>query len=664
MKQTLKKLLSLMLCVVFVAGVLPMTAGAETITEYSQGDIIEFGWYPQTKVTDSRILAHLNAVAPAWESWTSYGYYSGTGMVSDGQMKPGDFMRYTDIVVDGVKYRGVKFTSYRPYCTGYVSSDAYYSDQDESGYYVGNTYWFRFDPLRWRVLDPAAGLVLCETVIDSQAYSNYIVYDKKADPYGHAIFWGNAEKTRYANNYAESDIRQWLNDAFYTTAFSAAQQGILQTTALDNKAYSTDRSAYDAASTNDKIFLLSYSDILNTQYGFSASVDEKDAARSVKATDYAKCQGVYVSQWTSNSSWRLRSAGIYTDLACVVNTDGVVFCNSSVGDTSFGIRPACKFDLTAEILQPSVEIGSAPVHTMTSTVTAPTCTEKGYTTHACQDCTYTYTDNEVNVNPDNHTGTADWTKTATTHEKQWSCCKAYAVKSEAHKWTDGVCADCGYVCAHTGGEATCTEQAACEIFDEHYGELNPDNHTGTAEWTTTATTHEKQWSCCKAYAVESEAHKWTDGVCTDCGYVCVHTGGEANCTEKAVCEICHEHYGETVPKHDYTAWTPVESEDGTSVEHTRTCTRCGDTQTAPHHFTDWETKSKSTFFEDGQDVRTCTVCAHTEYRLVYSTVNRILNGLAGFGLFLVAVMLSPFFWIIKTTSPDLYQQLLHALTGK
>ena len=107
MKKTLRKLLSLLLCVVFAAGVLPMTAGAQTITQYSKGDVIEFGWYPQTKETDSRILAHLNAAAPAWESWTSYGYYSGSGNSHDGQMKPDDFMRYTDIVVDGVKYRAM-----------------------------------------------------------------------------------------------------------------------------------------------------------------------------------------------------------------------------------------------------------------------------------------------------------------------------------------------------------------------------------------------------------------------------------------------------------------------------------------------------------------------------------------------------------------------------
>ena len=302
------------------------------------------------------------------------------------------------------------------------------------------------------------------------------------------------------------------------------------------------------------------------------------------------------------------------------NADGCVSVYFSTNATWSGIRPAFKLDLTAEILQPSVEIGSAPVHRMTSAVTAPTCTEKGYTTHFCQDCPYTYNDSEVD---------------ALGHDADTKPLK----------------------------EATCIEQAVCSVCGESYGELNLDNHVGTAEWTTTTTTHEKQWSCCKVYAVENEAHKWENGVCADCDYVCKHQGGEANCTELAICEICGERYGETVPKHDYTAWTATETADGVSV-HEHTCNRCGDTQTEPHNFSSWTPVTKSTFFKDGQDTRTCTVCAHTEYRLVYSTLNRILRGLAGFGLFLVAVLLCPFFWIIKTTNPDLYKLLVHALTGK
>ena len=79
MKKALKKILSLLLCIVFAVGLLPMTASAKTITQYSTGDTFEFGWYPQSEVTDTTITSQLNAQAPGWDDWTSYGYCIGTG---------------------------------------------------------------------------------------------------------------------------------------------------------------------------------------------------------------------------------------------------------------------------------------------------------------------------------------------------------------------------------------------------------------------------------------------------------------------------------------------------------------------------------------------------------------------------------------------------------
>ena len=43
---------------------------------------------------------------------------------------------------------------------------------------------------------------------------------------------------------------------------------------------------------------------------------------------------------------------------------------------------------------------------------------------------------------------------------------------------------------------------------------------------------------------ETIGHKWVDGICSVCDEVCGHDGGTATCTEKAVCDICGESYGE------------------------------------------------------------------------------------------------------------------------
>ena len=94
------------------------------------------------------------------------------------------------------------------------------------------------------------------------------------------------------------------------------------------------------------------------------------------------------------------------------------------------------------------------------------------------------------------------------------------------------------------GEAYCTAKAVCDICGDSYGELAPDNHSGTLDWIRTDTAHEKKWDCCGTIVVAKEEHKWENGICAECGYGCAHTGGKANCHTKAVCELCHNLYGE------------------------------------------------------------------------------------------------------------------------
>ena len=98
--------------------------------------------------------------------------------------------------------------------------------------------------------------------------------------------------------------------------------------------------------------------------------------------------------------------------------------------------------------------------------------------------------------------------------------------------------------SHTGGTATCTAQAICTVCGKAYGGMNPANHTGIAQWNQTADTHSQIWSCCGTVVVEEESHHWNNSVCTECGYGCSHTGGEATCKAQAVCSKCGQSYGE------------------------------------------------------------------------------------------------------------------------
>ena len=136
-----------------------------------------------------------------------------------------------------------------------------------------------------------------------------------------------------------------------------------------------------------------------------------------------------------------------------------------------------------------------------------------------------------------------------TEEKQYyDCCGAVTVGQEPHEWEDGKCAECGYGCTHSGGTATCTARAVCELCGQPYGEKAPDKHTGQEAWVTTAESHTKVYSCCKAVIQQTTAHTRNDeGRCSVCGYGCTHSGGTATCTQQAVCEICGALYGDPDP---------------------------------------------------------------------------------------------------------------------
>ena len=96
----------------------------------------------------------------------------------------------------------------------------------------------------------------------------------------------------------------------------------------------------------------------------------------------------------------------------------------------------------------------------------------------------------------------------------------------------------------SGGNATCTEKAVCDACGKAYGEFDGTNHEGgVQEWMTrTAFNHEQKWNCCGAVIVASEAHEWKDGVCRECGYVCLHNDADKD----HICDYCKK----TISEHE------------------------------------------------------------------------------------------------------------------
>ena len=342
MKKKVKQILSALLVAVMLVGIAPVggidftpKAKAMDLSSYKVGDIIEFGSYPQSEVKDSDLIAKIEA-AGASISWIDYNYYAGTGSEYDGNMKPvKDMMLYKDITYNGNKYRAVKINQYRPYYTGYKSS-ASHTSQDDNSYYTGNVYYFKYEPLTWRVLDPNEGYVICTKAIDSQAYQNYIY--KSGEEY-----YNSKDCKKFASDWATSSLRDWLNNSFYNTSFSDTEKSYITLSHLENK--STYISKYDSKYTDDNIFIISYYDAINSTYGFNSNEEAHDTKRQMKGTDYAKCQGLYANE---NAEWWLRSPYI-SKVATEVYSYGAV--NSYWYDhyvtQNNGIVPAFKFNSKA-----------------------------------------------------------------------------------------------------------------------------------------------------------------------------------------------------------------------------------------------------------------------------------------------------------------------------
>ena len=133
--------------------------------------------------------------------------------------------------------------------------------------------------------------------------------------------------------------------------------------------------------------------------------------------------------------------------------------------------------------------------------TAPTCTKAGKKTYSCTKCDATKIEP---IPATGHSWKSDWTSDATHH---WYECdnKNCDVTDNAGKK--------GYA-EHSGGKATCTQNAVCEICKASYGSLDPNNHTDLKHIDAKAATAAEEgniayWYCggCKKYFSDAAAIK-------------------------------------------------------------------------------------------------------------------------------------------------------------
>ena len=352
MKQA-RRLLSILLTLVMVLGVL--SAGASVFAANGER-IVRFGNYPQSEVTDAKLIGNL---ADVQKHWNSYNYYSGTGTWNDGRMTASDYMRYADFTYGGQAYRAVQALKYRPSHTGAVASA---TAGNGSGYATDFIYYFKYEPIEWMVLSEGNGILMSKKLLDAQAYQNVVTANGKL-------------------SYENSSIRSFLTNDFLNTAFTAAQKSAM-------KPFDRKTAAYGASTTgkvSDYVSLLTYDEAIkgtgtvlagSTACNFKTSI-YSDANRVARdSTAYAKCQGLNVAGGATD--WWLLNPSEAAAKACCVDTSGALGHTSNANLTNKGVRPIICLPTLADNTDLSISGCSHNGGKTNYPAVKPTCTTPGH----------------------------------------------------------------------------------------------------------------------------------------------------------------------------------------------------------------------------------------------------------------------------------------------
>lgn len=263
-------------------------------------DTAVYGLYPQTRVSDSSLISALESL--------------------------------TSSAIDENGYYTYNEELYYPYIANPSESD--FKFEDGSDIVNDTKYWFKVEPIEWKILNEDDGFVTTSRILDTHIFNErYKGLQTRTDYQG-------SSSEAYPNNYKYSQVRSWLNVDFYNRAFFNNDSKI-KITEIDNSVTTTayDTNDYVCENTNDKVFLLSYRELLDASLGFSSH-----DSRKCKPTDFALARGTRFDISCDSGVYFTRSPD---------NSDSnLIFSVFRVGSVSYdgvndnaGIRPALKLNL-------------------------------------------------------------------------------------------------------------------------------------------------------------------------------------------------------------------------------------------------------------------------------------------------------------------------------
>lgn len=293
-------------------------------------DCVYFGSYPQSEITskDGSIYNTLKN-ATGWDE-------------------------NNDITIGRTKYRRLK------------GEDATYYSSNEEGQYNWNgsykTYhYFKYEPIKWRVLNRNGNdvLLLADVALDDQKYNindSFLLAD---------VTWETSSIRSWLNGYVASANQPGIDYSrknFINSAFTSTQRNAIKTTSVVNN----NNIYYGTAggkNTSDKVFLLSESEVYNTDtaagYGFVKD-DTRDEARRSQCSTYAYAMGTRRTYYDTDAEytkyngdvcWRLRSPGDNrTSMVEVLSGGWVNKFGNYVVNVYDGVRPALHLNLSSSNL--------------------------------------------------------------------------------------------------------------------------------------------------------------------------------------------------------------------------------------------------------------------------------------------------------------------------
>ena len=290
-------------------------------------DCVYFGSYPQSEVT------------------------SKDGSIYNALKNATDWDENNDITIGGTKYRRLKGEDATHYATS--DSSSYYNWNDSYKTY----HYFKYQPIKWRVLNRNGNdaLLLADVALDDQRYNTK----------GEDVTWESSSIRSWLNGYGASANQpktDYSRKNFINSAFTSTQRNAIKTTNVVNN-NNINYGTAGGNNTSDKVFLLSESEVYNTDtaasYGFVKDYSTYDEARISRCSTYAYAMGTWrdhdtdaeYTKYNGNIDWWLRSPGSDSYCAAEVNSYGWVYrYGFNVHSINAGVRPALHLNLSSSNL--------------------------------------------------------------------------------------------------------------------------------------------------------------------------------------------------------------------------------------------------------------------------------------------------------------------------